>query len=133
MRYLICIFLILIFTHEVVAQKINIDTISVPTSSLKVVPLFHDSLSSSFFISVPQKVPLHKHLKHTEQIYIVSGEADMILGEKKFQIKKGDVVLIPANTPHAVNVTSREPLKCISIQAPYFDGSDRILLENRTK
>jgi mannose-6-phosphate isomerase-like protein (cupin superfamily) len=50
----------------------------------------------------------------------------MMLEEKKFEIKHGDVIFIPKNTFHSVKTTSKEPLKVISIQAPYFDGKDRV-------
>ena len=50
--------------------------------------------------------------------------------EKRAKTKgKGDFVFIPKNTPHSVNVISKVPLKVISVQAPFFDGKDRVLLE----
>ncbi|MCX8080403.1 MAG: cupin domain-containing protein [Bacteroidia bacterium] len=115
-------------------QVKNVDTI-LPLSSdkVKITPLFHDSLSSSFHIIIPREVPLHKHLYHTEQVMILSGRARMQVGDKIFEIKKGDVVLIPKNTPHSLKVISKEPIRCISIQAPYFDGTDRILLNTESK
>jgi mannose-6-phosphate isomerase-like protein (cupin superfamily) len=74
-------------------------------------------------------VKLHKHLTHSEHIYIVDGEADMTLGDRQLHIKKGDFVFIPKGTPHAVKVTSAAPLRIVSIQAPAFDGTDRVMLE----
>jgi mannose-6-phosphate isomerase-like protein (cupin superfamily) len=60
---------------------------------------------------------------------VLSGEADMRLGDQNIHIKPGDVIFIPKGTPHSAKVTSTVPLRIISIQAPYFDGSDRIMLE----
>jgi mannose-6-phosphate isomerase-like protein (cupin superfamily) len=51
----------------------------------------------------------------------------MQLGEQIKAIKKGDFIFIPKNTFHAVKTTSEIPLKVISLQAPFFDGTDRIL------
>jgi mannose-6-phosphate isomerase-like protein (cupin superfamily) len=53
----------------------------------------------------------------------------MVLGDSTFTIKRGDVVFIPKGTAHKVVTLSKEPLKVISIQSPYFDGSDRLMLE----
>lgn len=91
--------------------------------------LFTDSLASTFIIWVKKEVPLHKHEWHTEQVYVISGKGAMTVGKELKPITAGDIIFIPKNTPHAVKVTSAEPLKVISIQAPEFDGSDRIIMK----
>ena len=69
-------------------------------------------------------------MKHSEHVVVLSGKATMKLGDKTFPIKKGDVVFIPKNTVHSVIATSKnEPLKVLSVQAPYFDGADRVFVE----
>jgi len=88
-----------------------------------------DSLSTSFLILIKKEVKLHKHLEHSEHVYVLEGEGNMQLGNDWFKIKSGDLIFIPKNTPHKVVTTSKIPLKVISIQSPQFDGSDRILLE----
>lgn len=111
-------------------QVISTDTISSPTPDKNYVRTLHtDSLSSSFCIIIPKEVKPHYHAAHTEQVVVLSGEADMMLGDQHLHIKAGDVILIPKGTKHSVLVTSKEPLKIISVQAPYFDGTDRIMLE----
>ncbi len=92
--------------------------------------LFSDSLVSSFCITIRNEVKWHKHLHHAEHVIVQEGEAIMTLGDKQFTVKKNDVIFIPKNTWHAVKVTSSIPLKVISIQAPLFDGSDRVFKEN---
>lgn len=120
----------LLISHLSFAQGVTpTDTIQAPSGDKNFVKsLYSDSLSSSFVIVIPKEVKLHYHANHTEQVVVVSGEANMMLGDQKMHIKQGDVVFIPKGTPHSVEVTSSVPLKVISIQAPYFDGSDRILL-----
>jgi len=88
-----------------------------------------DSLSTSFLILIKKEVKLHKHLEHSEHVYVLEGEGNMQLGNEWFKIKKGDLIFIPKNTAHKVVTTSEIPLKVISIQSPQFDGTDRILLE----
>lgn len=109
---------------------ISTDTVKSPDAKKNFVKALHsDSLSSSFIIEIPAEVKMHYHAHHTEQVVVLSGEADMRLGDQNIHIKAGDVVFIPKGTPHSAKVTSPVPLRIISIQAPYFDGSDRIMLE----
>lgn len=91
--------------------------------------IYSDSLVSSFVIFVKKEVKLHKHVSHTEHVYILEGEGEMRLGESTIKVKKGDMVPIPKNTPHSLKVTSPIPAKVLSIQAPLFDGKDRIMIE----
>jgi mannose-6-phosphate isomerase-like protein (cupin superfamily) len=60
---------------------------------------------------------------------VLEGKAEMTLNDKTFSIKKGDVIFIPKNSFHSVKTTSKIPLKVLSIQAPYFDGKDRVFKE----
>ena len=114
------------------AQNVqSLDTINAPANSATNYnkPLYSDSNSSSFVIIIPHEVKKHIHQFHSEQVYVISGEADMVVGEKYIHIKAGDVIYIPENTPHAVTVTSKEPLKILSVQAPYYDGKDKVMID----
>lgn len=44
-------------------------------------------------------------------------------------MKAGDFVVIPPNVPHGVTVTSRKPMRGISVFSPRFDGKDRVPVE----
>ena len=90
--------------------------------------LFTDSSRvSSFFIQIKKSVKAHKHETHSEHVFVIEGEGNMELGNTTFTIKAGDLIFIPANTFHSVKTTSKKPLKVVSVQAPFFDGKDRIL------
>jgi mannose-6-phosphate isomerase-like protein (cupin superfamily) len=88
-----------------------------------------DSLVSSFVIFIKREVKTHKHVSHTEHVYILDGTGEMTLADKKFSVKKGDMIFIPKNTFHSLKVTSSTPVKVLSVQAPIFDGKDRIMME----
>ncbi len=109
----------------------SLDTIKPPATyeNIYIRVIASDSLSSSFVIFIKKEVKKHKHLEHTEHIYILEGEGDMLLGDKTIRIKKGDVLLVPKNTVHALKVSSKDPVKVLSIQSPYFDGKDRVFIE----
>lgn len=111
----------------------NVDTIGSSSKSVNLYnsPLYSDSLASSFCIVIKKEVKEHKHLYHCEHVIVNEGEGLMKLGDKTFTIKKGDVIFIPKNTVHSVKNTGEKPLKVISIQAPYFDGKDRIMTEEK--
>ncbi len=121
----------LFFAVNSLAQIQSSDTILIPNDTLKNFnkSLFGDSLASSFYIVIHKEVKLHKHQFHSEHVYVISGEGEMILGNEKRKIKSGDIIFIPKETPHALKVTSTEPVKILSVQSPYFDGKDRIMLE----
>ena len=102
------------------------------TNENTVVTLSEDSLHSTFLIEIPNKVPLHFHRWHTENIVIVQGKALMKLGSDTLTIRKGDQVTILKGTPHEViQVISKKPLKVYSIQSPKFNPSDRYFVEPR--
>lgn len=116
------------------AQEVHINTDSIgkntKTDNIYIQKCSSDSLASGFVIVIKKEVKLHKHLQHSEHVYVLEGEGKMQLGNKEFIIKKNDLIFIPKNTPHKVITTSKKPLKVISIQSPHFDGKDRIILEN---
>jgi quercetin dioxygenase-like cupin family protein len=86
-----------------------------------------DSLQSSFIIWIKKDVKGHFHEEHTENIVVIEGKAEMLFDGQRIIVKKGDYLNIPRGTKHSVTkVISRKPLKVLSIQAPNFDGNDRI-------
>jgi len=111
--------------------SINTDSIGSKTVSDNVYnrTLFQDSLATSFVIVIKQGVKAHKHMAHAEHVAVLAGSGSMKVGDKQFEIKKGDVIYIPKNTVHSVKTTGKVPLKVLSLQAPAFDGKDRIFTE----
>jgi mannose-6-phosphate isomerase-like protein (cupin superfamily) len=47
------------------------------------------------------------------------------MNDERFMIGPGDYITIKKKSWHAVKVTSEEPLKVLSVQAPEFLGNDR--------
>lgn len=113
------------------AQHQSLDTIKAPMTYENVfsIPVVSDSLSSSFVIFIKKEVKKHKHVSHTEHVYILEGEGEMFLGDKIIKVKKGDMIFIPMNTPHSLKTTSAIPVKVLSVQSPHFDGNDRIFID----
>jgi mannose-6-phosphate isomerase-like protein (cupin superfamily) len=131
MRKCLFLFLILFPLISKAQSFTSPDTIKPPASYENVYskPIASDSLSSSFIIFIKKEVKKHKHVSHTEHVYILEGEGEMLLGERSFKVEKGNVIFIPMNTVHSLKVTSKIPVKVLSIQSPYFDGKDRIYID----
>ncbi len=127
------IFLLLLFYPILLkAQKQDLKSIKVHKDSfenVKVVPLHSDDRTSAFVVFVKKGVPLHKHVHHTEIVRVLGGKGVMTLGDETYKIKKGDFFIIPMGMPHSVQTTSRKPLKALSIQAPKFEGKDRVFIK----
>ena len=113
-------------TEDVVLGMEDLKPDSSTFSNIHVKPLSSDSLSSTFAIWVKLKVKMHKHVNHTEHVYVLKGKGNMTVGDSTVSIKKGDLVIIPMDTWHGVIVTSKKPLKVISVQSPQFKGLDRV-------
>lgn len=86
-----------------------------------------DSLSTTFMIWIRGGIKHHFHETHTESVFILEGEGHMELGDKSFQVKAGDYILIPRNTVHAV--IAKSTMKVLSIQTPRWITEDRKFIE----
>lgn len=98
--------------------------------NIHVIPLHSDTNASSYLIFVKKEVKSHKHIFHTEHVQVISGKGIMKLGNEVKIIKEGDLIIIPKNTPHSVIVKGKKPLVVLSVQAPKFNGKDRVFIED---
>ena len=109
----------------------SLDTVKAPAGyeNIFIRHLYSDSLVSSFVIFIKNEVKVHRHVYHTEHIYILDGEGEMKIGDKKIRIQKGNIIFVPKNTIHSLKVISQTPIKALSVQTPFFDGKDRVFVE----
>lgn len=103
-------------------------TMPADTDNIFVQPLSSDKHSSQSVVFVRKLVPTHKHLYHSESVYVLSGEGELSLNGKVSKISAGHFIYIPQGAAHGVKTTSKEPLKVLSVQAPEFFGKDRVLV-----
>ena len=98
--------------------------------NIKVQKLAHDSLSTGFVIWVKKNVRAHRHEFHSETVYVIEGEGEMVVDKDTFNIKPGSYVFIPTNKVHSVIVDeTKGVMKVLSVQSPFFDGNDRVFVE----
>ena len=60
---------------------------------------------------------LHKH-PHEQLTYIVEGTCKFVLGEEVLDLVAGDIVLIPPEVPHSLEVTSNTPVLNLDVFSP---------------
>lgn len=113
------------------AEKLILSEIEAPSDleNIHIKNIGSDIHSTDFIIFVKRQVPLHKHIEHTETIYVLEGKGLFQLGDETFEVIEGDYIRVPKGTPHSVKVLSSIPLKVLSIQAPEFFGKDRVKVE----
>ena len=131
MKYTIAI-LTLLSTTFVIGQNVfdlaNRQRLN-PHEYIEVQTLTQDSLASTFLIWIESSVKGHFHQHHTEHVYVIGGEGIMTIGAEQKPIKSGDLIFIPSGTTHAVEVTSKESMKVLSVQSPLFLGKDRVFTQ----
>ncbi|HNH99737.1 MAG TPA: cupin domain-containing protein [Rhodocyclaceae bacterium] len=72
---------------------------------------------------------LHLH-RRTEEIYhVTAGRGRMRLGERVFDLERGDTVVIAPGTPHNVRNTGHLPLKILCACTPAYMHEDTELLD----
>ena len=132
MKVLITISLLLLI-NIVNAQTVkSVDDLQ-PTEdfdNIHVQKIESDSLSTTFAIWVKLKVKMHKHVNHVENVYIIEGKGDFNVSDSTYKVKEGDLIVVPKDTWHGVNVSSKNTMKVISVQSPEFKGLDRIFKED---
>lgn len=68
-------------------------------------------------------MPAHTNTVEHEQ-YVLRGRAKLGIGEKQLTVGAGDVIFIPANTPHWYEVESAEPFEFLCLVPNLPDRMD---------
>ena len=50
-------------------------------------------------------------------VYVFDGEAEIIISNEKFLLKKGQMIIMPANEPHALNAPEKFKMMLIMIKS----------------
>ncbi len=59
-------------------------------------------------------MPRHTNTVEHEQ-YVLRGEAEIGIGEETFRVRQGDVVFMPAGTPHWYKATGHGPFEFLCV------------------
>lgn len=72
---------------------------------------------------------LHRHLLCEEIYHITAGIGRMTLGGKTFDVGRGDTVLIPPGTPHAIENRGEEDLVILCSCSPPYSHDDTEIIK----
>lgn len=119
-------------THLPVTARADLNSYSAPKDmkNLHIEALGSSETASEFIVFIRDEIKAHYHKTHTELVYVLEGTAIFHLGETKQLIKAGDFIRIDQGVIHSVKVTSKLPLKVLSIQTPKFVGKDRFFIKS---
>ena len=84
--------------------------------------LLKNLILSSTRLNPGKQTTGHKHAGQEEVYLFMEGHGEMLLDEKRFAVKKGDIVLIEDGVFHRVYNTSQSELYFICV----FDGRRKI-------
>ena len=115
-----------LFISQDIVSSIDQILPDIEFENIHVKKISSDSSSSTFAIWIKQKVKLHKHVYHTENVLIDKGFGEFQINDSIYKVAAGDWIVIPKNTWHGVVVNSKSTMKVISVQSPEYFGKDRI-------
>lgn len=65
-----------------------------------------------------EEIGLETHEESDQVLYFLSGKGKAVVGGEEVEIETGDIVLVPAGTPHNFINTGEEDLKIITTYSP---------------
>jgi quercetin dioxygenase-like cupin family protein len=70
------------------------------------------------FFAFDQKQGLSEHVAPFDALVsILDGEAEVVISGKTFHLRDGEMIILPANKPHALKATKRFKMMLIMIKA----------------
>jgi mannose-6-phosphate isomerase-like protein (cupin superfamily) len=62
--------------------------------------------------------PQHRHARHDEGFYVVSGTAQFTVGDQTYEAPRGTLVMVPPGAPHTFANASDEPAVLLNTFTP---------------
>lgn len=72
--------------------------------------------------------PKHLHPRSNEIQYVIEGTGTIWFGDRDVPVKPGDLIVIPAGTPHGAVKADGRPIKTLAIKTPPQAPDDMKLL-----
>lgn len=74
-------------------------------------------------------IGMHYHKYRDEITYMIKGQVILTVSGKNYTSKAGDLMYIPAMTPHRIVIVGNETVQAVSTFTPPFDGKDKVYVE----
>lgn len=70
--------------------------------------ILENKTSSVTLFAFDQNQSLNEHtVPFDALVYLIDGEAEIIISGRNFQLKQGEMIIMPANKPHAVKAVKK--------------------------
>ncbi|MFJ8825376.1 cupin domain-containing protein [Streptomyces sp. NPDC102467] len=94
------------------------------------------AITESVLAPHTQGPPQHRHARHDEGFYILSGTVRFTVGEKDHDATTGTLVMVPPGTPHTFANPTDQPAVMLSTFTPdlyvqYFRDLQQVLTDGR--
>ena len=80
-------------------------------------------------INPGQHNQLHSHPNCEEILYVLSGEAEQVVGNKRVTTRAGDLIRVPIGVPHQAIVKGNEPFRAV---ISYSSGDRQVVNYGKT-
>ena len=80
----------------------------------------------TIWVEPGHRLSLQRHQKREEHWYIVSGVADVVLGDKEFKAQAGDSVEVAIGEQHRIGNSGSEVMIFVEVQRGTYFGEDDI-------
>jgi quercetin dioxygenase-like cupin family protein len=50
-------------------------------------------------------------------VYLIDGEAEVVISDKEFRVKEGEMLIMPANEPHTVKAVSQFKMLLVMVRS----------------
>ena len=80
-------------------------------------------------LRVDDKIPTHIHPKENHFVYIYKGKAKGTVGDAVAEVGPGQLIAIPAGTPHSLERIGDTPVEIILFSSPPFVPNDIVYLD----
>ncbi len=86
---------------------------------------------SAALVQINESVAWHRHNRSSEFVYIFKGKGTGTIGDKSVDFSPGNLIYLPAGTPHQISKAGDEPLQLVLFTVPGFDPKDFEVIEKK--
>lgn len=108
-------------------NSVSLPTDSRPWGSFTVLDLAQGYQVKRLEVIPGGRLSLQYHEHRREHWAVVQGCADVVLGDRQFQLGLGESIDIPARMPHRLSNSGTVPLILIEVQLGAYLGEDDII------
>ena len=105
--------------ETLIAQAVNLaDLINYQAGSVVSRTIIDKKAGTATLFAFDQKQGLSEHTApYDALVYVLDGEAEVVISGKSMRLKKGEFTIMPANEPHALSAVARFKMLLIMVRS----------------